>query len=96
MDEITTLQNVDPFRSPDIIAYAANLQQEFIEKRGDGYIVQVVGKTDVQMREAHLSQEAKRLIDAWLEAWPFSSLEQIPTFAVSKSNSVIGNLSHMR
>jgi len=46
---------------------AATLTWEQIEKRGKGYVIHVIGKTDTEPRDAHLSPEAKKLIDAWME-----------------------------
>jgi len=51
----------------------ATLQQTQIEKHGTGYILKVQGKTDIEFRDAHLSAEAKALIDAWLAARPMES-----------------------
>ena len=52
---------------------AAHLQLQDIVSRGGGYIIRVQGKTDVEPREAHLSREAKLLIDTWIAARPVAS-----------------------
>lgn len=51
----------------------ASLTVQQIIKKDGGYQLQVRGKTDVDYRDAALSPEAKRLIDAWLAARPVSS-----------------------
>ncbi len=53
---------------------AATLTLQAIQKRGTrGYVILVCGKTDTEEREAHLSPEAKRLIDAWIQQRPLLS-----------------------
>lgn len=47
---------------------AASLTSEQIKRQGDGYILQVVGKTDIEPRDAHLSAEAHEHITTWLAA----------------------------
>jgi integrase/recombinase XerD len=51
----------------------ANLTGEQIQRRGKGYFLQVIGKTDTEPRDAHLSVEAYHLIQEWLAARPVSS-----------------------
>lgn len=51
----------------------ATLRYEQIESHGSGYSLKVQGKTDIEYRDAHLSVEAKQLIDAWLAARPLPS-----------------------
>ena len=51
----------------------ANLTSEQIQRRGKGYYLQVIGKTDTEPRDAHLSVEAYHLIQVWLEARPVPS-----------------------
>lgn len=46
---------------------AATLTLQQIEKRGKGYVVHVMGKTDTEYRDAHLSPEAFRLINDWIQ-----------------------------
>ncbi len=49
---------------------AATLTLSQIEKRGRGYVVKVCGKTDTEYRDAHLSPEAYRLINEWVQRRP--------------------------
>lgn len=51
----------------------ANLTQEQIKKSGDGYILQIIGKTDIEPRDAHLSAEAYAKVMEWLQARPVPS-----------------------
>lgn len=51
----------------------ASLQVGQIVKRGRHHFLQVRGKTDIDYRDAHLSQEAYTLIMAWLDARPVLS-----------------------
>ncbi len=51
----------------------AHLTTEQIHPRGNGYYLQVLGKTDTEPRDAHLSVEAYQLIQAWLATRPISS-----------------------
>lgn len=51
----------------------ASLTQEQIRKTGDGYILQIIGKTDIEPRDAHLSTEAYIKIMEWLQARPIAS-----------------------
>lgn len=51
----------------------APLTLQQIEKRGRGYILRVRGKTDTEYRDAHLSVEAKGLIDSWIQSRPVLS-----------------------
>jgi integrase/recombinase XerD len=51
----------------------ATLQYRQIERRGAGYILRVQGKSDIEYRDAHVSTEAKGLIDAWVAARPMES-----------------------
>lgn len=52
---------------------AATLTLEQVERRGRGYVLRVCGKTDTEYRDAHLSPEAYRLINAWIQARPVLS-----------------------
>jgi integrase/recombinase XerD len=52
---------------------AATLTLQQIEKRGRGYVLQVRGKTDTEYREAHLSPEAFKLINNWIQMRPILS-----------------------
>lgn len=53
---------------------AATLTLQAIQKRGTrGYVIMVCGKTDTEEREAHLSPEAKHLIDNWIQVRPVLS-----------------------
>lgn len=45
----------------------STLTPEQIRKQDDGYIIQVIGKTDIEPRDAHLSTEAYALITEWLK-----------------------------
>jgi hypothetical protein len=55
------------------------LRSRDIDATGDpetwdrGYVILVCGKTETEEREAHLSPEAKRLIDAWIQRRPVLS-----------------------
>jgi integrase/recombinase XerD len=51
----------------------ATLTLAQIEARDGGYVCYVQGKTDTKPRAAHLSQEAKQAVDAWIAARPGSS-----------------------
>src|SRR2546429_5796205 len=51
----------------------ATLTLRQIEKRGRGYALRVRGKTDIDYRDAHLSIEAKGLIDEWIQVRPVLS-----------------------
>ncbi len=44
----------------------ATLTVEQMIRRGKGYVLQVIGKTDIEPRDAHISIEAHDLIVAWL------------------------------
>jgi integrase/recombinase XerD len=46
---------------------AATLTLEQVEKRGRGYCLRVCGKTDTEYRDAHLSPEAYRRINEWIQ-----------------------------
>lgn len=48
----------------------ANLALERIVKQGKGYKLRMCGKTDTEDRDAHLSIEAKGLIDRWMNIRP--------------------------
>lgn len=52
---------------------AAALTQEQVRQRGRGYVLSVIGKADIEPRDAHLSTEAFHLIQIWLAARPVSS-----------------------
>jgi integrase/recombinase XerD len=52
---------------------AATLTLEQVERRGRGYVLRVCGKTDTDYRDAHLSPEAHRLINAWIQRRPVMS-----------------------
>jgi integrase/recombinase XerD len=51
----------------------ANLTTGQIHPRSRGYYLQVIGKTDTEPRDAHLSVEAYQLIQEWLVARTISS-----------------------
>ncbi len=55
------------------VSEAVSLRYEQIEQQGPGYMLKIIGKSDVTPRDAHLSVEAKGLIDAWLAARPVES-----------------------
>lgn len=55
------------------ISEALDLQPDMIEQRGAFFILHVIGKTDVEAREAHISHEAKGYIDRWLAKRPVDS-----------------------
>lgn len=59
----------------------AMLRYEQIESHSAGYSLKVQGKTDIEFRDAHLSVEAKQLIDAWLSARPLSSAYIFTSFS---------------
>jgi integrase/recombinase XerD len=67
---------------------AATLTLQQIEKRGRGYVLMVCGKTDTEYREAHLSPEAKRLIDAWIQQRPVLSLFIFTSFTTRAAHPV--------
>lgn len=46
----------------------ATLQREHIKRRKEGYIAEVLGKTDTKLRDVHVSAEAHKLIEQWIEA----------------------------
>jgi integrase/recombinase XerD len=52
-----------------------------IERQGQGYLLKVQGKTDIEYRDAYLSIEAKELIDAWLTSRPVESLYIFTSFS---------------
>lgn len=60
---------------------AATLTLEQIEKRGRGFIIRVRGKTDTEYRDAHLSPEAYRRINDWLQRRPVLSPYIFTTFS---------------
>lgn len=60
---------------------AATLFLGLVEKRGRGFIVRVRGKTDEDYRDAHLSAEAYRLINAWITRRPVYSPYVFTSFA---------------
>lgn len=49
------------------VSELVGLKTTDVVRRGGGYFVSVLGKTDVEPREAPLSVEAHRLISAWLK-----------------------------
>jgi integrase len=51
---------------------AGLLDEDVVARRG-GWLLLVLGKSDEEVREAPLSQEAKDLIDTWLRARPVTS-----------------------
>jgi integrase len=51
----------------------ASLTQQQIRRKGNGYVVMIRGKNDVEYREAPLSREAYGHIRAWLETRPVVS-----------------------
>lgn len=51
----------------------ASLRYTQIEQQGKGYILKIIGKTDIDYRDAYVSSEAKALIDTWLAARPMES-----------------------
>src|SRR5258707_830955 len=55
------------------VSEAVSLRYEQIEQQGPGYMLKIIGKSDVTPRDAHLSVEAKGLIHAWLAARPVES-----------------------
>lgn len=52
---------------------AAHLTMEQIRKQGDGYILQIIGKSDIEPRDAHLSVEAYNHINEWIARRPIPS-----------------------
>ena len=68
----------------------ANLTIAQIHPRSKGYYLQVIGKTDTEPRDAHLSVEAYQLIQEWLAARPVSSPYIFTSFstraAIPKTN----------
>lgn len=50
------------------ISELVSLTVEQIEQQGDFYTVRIIGKTDIEPRQAPLSVEAKQHIDAWIAA----------------------------
>jgi len=68
---------------------AATLTLQAIQKRGTrGYVIMVCGKTDTEEREAHLSPEAKRLIDAWIQQRPVLSQYLFTSFTTRAAHPV--------
>jgi integrase/recombinase XerD len=59
----------------------ASLTYGQIEQQGKGYILKVQGKTDIGYRDAHLSAEAKELIDTWIAARAFTSPHVFTSFS---------------
>ncbi|MDQ6662155.1 MAG: tyrosine-type recombinase/integrase, partial [Chloroflexota bacterium] len=59
----------------------ASLKQEQIQQRGRGYYLQIIGKTDVEPRDAHLSVEAYSRIHTWLAQRPLASPYIFTSFA---------------
>jgi integrase/recombinase XerD len=55
------------------VSELASLTVEQIVKQGRGYLLRVMGKNDVEYRDAHLSPKAFDAITAWLEARPVES-----------------------
>jgi integrase/recombinase XerD len=62
-------------------AELASLTLEQIKRRGKGYYLQVIGKTDVEPRDAHLSIEAYDLINVWIQRRPVLSQYIFTAFA---------------
>jgi len=59
----------------------ASLTQAQIVKQGNGYLLRVRGKNDTEYRDAHLSVEAHKAIQNWLEARPIVSEYVFTSFA---------------
>ncbi len=55
------------------VSELAGLTQQQIRRKDGGFVVLVRGKNDVEFREAPLSREAHRHIQAWLDARPVAS-----------------------
>lgn len=51
----------------------SSLRMDQVSKRGKGYFLSVIGKSDIEPRDAYLSHEAFSLIQAWLAARPVTS-----------------------
>jgi integrase/recombinase XerD len=62
------------------ISEALDLQPEMIEQRGQFFILKVIGKSDIEPREAHISHEAKGYIDRWLAERPVDSVHIFTSF----------------
>jgi len=52
---------------------AVTIKLSHIIKNGNGYTINICGKTDSESREAHLSVEAFKLIQEWLQVRPVPS-----------------------
>src|SRR5258708_4436879 len=52
------------------ISELVSLTAAQIERRGEYYVMQVTGKTDIEARDVHISAEAYGAIQAWLQARP--------------------------
>jgi integrase/recombinase XerD len=63
------------------IAELAGLQVGHIIERDGGYFLQVLGKGQDELREAHLTREAHSAILAWLAARPVMSVYVFTSFA---------------
>ena len=63
----------------------ATLQLQQIYKRGRGYTLQVIGKTDIEARDAHLSIEAFDLINDWITKRPVLSPYIFTSFSTRAS-----------
>lgn len=75
---------------------AATLTLHDIQKRGTkGYIIMVCGKTDTEQREAHLSPEAKKLIDAWIQQRPVLSEFIFTSFTTRAAHPVSAPISEV-
>jgi len=62
------------------VSELASLRQDQVVKQGKGYLLKVLGKNDVEYRDAHLSPRAYDAIMAWLEARPVESLYIFTSF----------------
>src|SRR5207248_2820201 len=60
---------------------AATLTLEQIQKRGRGYYLLVCGKTDTEYRDAHLSIEAFKRINEWIQSRPVLSAYIFTSFS---------------
>jgi integrase len=62
------------------VAELASLRAEDVVARPGGWLLQVLGKGDVERRDTPLSREAKDLIDTWVLARPVTSVYIFTTF----------------
>ncbi len=68
------------------ISELVSLTAAQIERRGEYYVMQVTGKTDIEARDVHISAEAYGAIQAWLQARPVASDYIFTGFAGSGQN----------